>query len=580
MTASIGSDRGASVARTGIATRQLMLIGGVVVALAVSVLVIYPLAQVIFRLFYSGGKWNLSAFADTWTQSGLGTLFTNTLIVVVGSGALAICIATVLAWINERTDAGLGALGDLLPTIPLVIPPIAAAVGWVFLTDPTIGFLNVWIRDLLGRLGINVSSGPFNVFTMPGMILPYAFYLVPFAYFQIANSLRNIDPALEQASRVSGAGRWRTFRRITVRAIAPSIASAAVLVLIMSTALYAIPAVIGTRAEIEVLATRIVSLLTASFPPMTGPAVVLSLAIVIVVGGASIIQGRLNRATRSSQITGRALQPVRASVGKWKWPIRIVVMLFLVVTVLLPFFATVIVSLQAFWLPTIKFSALSLSSYRAMFATGSEAGTGLLNSSWLGLASATILTAIGVILSLLARNAKSGRISQWISSITSLPGSISHIVVAVGFILAFAGPPFNLANTTTILLLCYITIYLPQAYFSSTAAIGQVGGELLDASHTSGAGGLRSFRRVVLPLSFRGILGGWMLAFVLVFGELTASVMLAGPRSTVIGAVIIDQYNNGTYPVVAALCTIVTVLSGVVLTIVTLVTRGRTAVRH
>lgn len=220
-----------------------------------------------------------------------------------------------------------------------------------------------------------------------------------------------------------------------------------------------------------------------------------------------------------------------------------------------------------------------LDAYASLFVPGQQAGAGLLRSAMLGAQGATLGVAVAVIMVLVSRRAPGG-LSRWITALAGLPGSVSHIVMAIGFILAFAGPPFNLAGTLTILLLCYVTIYMPQVYFSASSAIGQVGNELMDASHTSGAGAGRTFRRILVPLASRGIIGGWMLAFVLILGELTASVMLASTQTAVVGSVILDLYNNGTYPVLAALCAIVTVLSGLVLVLVTVITGGAGPVKR
>lgn len=61
---------------------------------------------------------------------------------MVAGGAFAVVVAAGLAWVNERTDAKVGWLAEILPLVSMFVPSLAAAIGWVFLLDPEIGLLN------------------------------------------------------------------------------------------------------------------------------------------------------------------------------------------------------------------------------------------------------------------------------------------------------------------------------------------------------------------------------------------------------------------------------------------------------
>ncbi len=102
----------------------------IIIALALAVLAIYPLSRVLLRLFIVDGHLDLSAFREAFTQDDLFELLFNTVVVVAGSAALALVVGSVLAWLNERTDARMGIATDSLPLIPFLLPPIAGAVGW------------------------------------------------------------------------------------------------------------------------------------------------------------------------------------------------------------------------------------------------------------------------------------------------------------------------------------------------------------------------------------------------------------------------------------------------------------------
>lgn len=540
-------------------------VAGVLVLVAACLVIGYPLLKVLLRLFIVDGSLDFSAFQKAASMPGVGEVLLNTLVVVVTSVVLAVAVASVFAWANERTDARIGKLADALPLVPLVMPAIAAAIGWTFLLSPTSGYINVFIRMVLGWFGINLETGPFDIFSWPGLILAYTAFLIPYAYLPIAAALRNIDPALEEASRTSGAGGWRTLRQITVRVIAPAVASSTVLVLIVAMTLFSIPVVIATRANIDVLSVRIVRLITAAFPPQIDVAVVLGALLVLIIVCASIVQNRLGRSARFATIGGRISHGNRVRLGVWRWPLRIAMMGFLVIASVLPLASVILVSLQELWRPEI--TALQLDSYREVFIENRLVSESLLRSIQLGIGAATVGMLLAVLLAIFARLSHEF-FSRVTAGVAGLPGAVSHIVFAIGLILAFGPAPFWMANTASILFICYLVLYLPQMYFTSSSAVNQVGRDLLEASSISGARQGRTFRKVIFPLSARGIAGGWSLAFVLVLGDLTASAMLAGTGNSVVGFQILDLYENGSYPTLAALAVVITIVSGLILTVV------------
>ena len=107
---------------------------------------------------------------------------------------------------------------------PLMLPPIALSTGWFFLGHERAGLLNVGLRALTGALGLDwwAETGPVNIATFSGLIFVYTLYLVPFAYLLVAAAFRNFDSSLEEASRVAGAGSWRTFRNVSAPGIMPA----------------------------------------------------------------------------------------------------------------------------------------------------------------------------------------------------------------------------------------------------------------------------------------------------------------------------------------------------------------------
>ena len=543
------------------------------VALFMAAIAVYPLGTVLVRIFFTDGQLDLSPLRRTFDQPGLGTLVKNTLIVVIGSAAIALVIGGVLAWVNERTDARMGLLTESLPLVPFLLPPIAGATAWILLLSPGAGFINVWIRDVLSWFGVERFEGPLNIFSFSGLILVYTIYQVPFAFLLITAGLRNMDPALEEASRVGGAGLLRTLRRVTLPAVTPSIAGAVLLMAWSGFGLVSIPLVIGTGANIHVLSERIVRLL-GDFPPDEGVAIGLSVIMIAFVAVAWWAQATVLKRGRFAAISGKGQRATPVRLGRWRWPTRGVVLLYMGVTTVLPLLALVIVSLEPFWSAEIPWGELSLTAYRVGVFEEPTAREALLNSLKLGL----IVSAVGIVAAALVSLfvvRVSPRFGRAVDGAIKFPATLSHIVIAVGFILALGGEPFNLAGTTLILMLAYLALYFPLTSVATDNAVGQVGRELPEASRVAGAGDWRTFRRIYLPLMTSGLAAGWALLFVRCVGDLTASAILAGPNNPVVGWKILQVYTDGSYSEMAALSVILTVVSGTVVVSVMAFTRGR-----
>jgi iron(III) transport system permease protein len=532
------------------------------VSATMTVLILYPLLQAGFAVFFPGGQFDQTPVLAALNEPGLLQLLRNTVLPVLGSMALAVATGSVFAWLTERTDIGMAWLTRVLPIVPLLVPPIAGAIGWVLLAAPRSGFLNVWLRALLAPFGFELSEGPLTVFSWPGLISVYVLYLVPEVYLVVSAGLRNIDPALEEAARMSGSNPWRTLIRITLPSVKPAMAAGAMLSLLTGFALFSVPVIIGPQAGVPILSVRVVELMTATYPPKTGAALTLGLLVLSVTGLAWWLQSRLLRANRHAVIAGRGMRITAVRLGRWRLPARTVMIAFMLMTSVLPFLALVVVSLQPFWTAVIRPTSFTLRNYTRLFATDFSRNA-LLNSVLLGIVGATLGVLLGAVIAFHLDRSRSRRIAGFVDGVTKLPGAVSHLIIGIAFVGSFAGPPFSLAGTM-LLLLAYLVIYTPHATFSASAALVQVGRELSEASLMSGATTSRTFIRVVLPLMRPGLAAAWVLLFVMMSGEITASSMLAGAGNPVVGFVVLDLWSNGSYSALAAFGTLMSVITSTV----------------
>jgi iron(III) transport system permease protein len=539
-------------------------------------LVIVPVAVMLISSFAGNGGLSVSSFLEFMTAPATVTVLRNTFIVVISSCLFALSVGAVFAWVNERTDASSGFMAEILPLVPLLIPQIAVVTGWVTLLSPQAGYLNALIKAILLWLGIELSSPPLNIFTYVGLIYVTTLYLIPYAYLIISSALQQLDPSLEEAGRVNGASPVRTLVRITLPAIAPALLNAGIIVFIFGISLFSVPIVIGTAAGIDVLAVRVYRLLY-NYPPRMDQVLALSVLMMAFVQVAVAVQALVGRLGKFSVIGGKGQSLTRVELGFWRFPAKSLFILYILLTTVLPLAALVILSLQPFWSPRITLTTLSLQNFGYVLLENGISVRALWNSIVLGVVGATIGMLIAAILVTQARAASSWFQSA-VEALTALPATIPQTVLGVAVLVTFSGGVFKLHGTLAILLLAYLLITLPQSMRSARVAVLQVGQDLVEAARIAKASPSKLFIRIMLPLMRPGLIAGWVILFISISGELTASALLSGTNNPVVGLVLLDLWENGSFPQLAAISVVMTILDVTVIVAVLHTFRLRTAI--
>ena len=537
---------------------DLFAVVGVPLVLALLLLIVYPLTTAVIRTFVGPAGVSLTPLRAILRDPSFSKAFLNTLIVIAVAGTSAVLLGALFAWLNERTDGNLGVVSGIAPLVPLLIPPVAMSLGWMFLAEQTAGFLNGLARGALGLVGIRMSTGPLRIASWPGLLFLYTIALVPFAYVVVSPAFRNMDASLEEASRMSGAGPARTALRISLPVIGPAILSAALLVLIIAAAMYSIPAIIGTSARIPTISVYIVNLTLESAAGLSR-AVAAALVLVVFITSAWLVQRWITQRQKQMTITGKSTRGAIVRLGRWRRPAQALNLVYLLLVAVLPLLALAVVALQPFWQATIDPRVFTLKRVTLFFTsdTNKLPREALSTSLRLGAVGATLVMLAAAILITYAHHADR-RIGNFIRGVTKIPSAISGLVIAVAILFTFAGPPFSLKGTFLILLLAYLVMFMPQASLAAEAARGQVGDELLEASLMAGSSRMRTSLRILWPLMRPGLVYGWSMIFVLILGDLIAASVLAGPGNQVVGSAIVEIYTGGIFSDLAVLSLIVT----------------------
>ncbi|MPZ27758.1 MAG: ABC transporter permease subunit [Micromonosporaceae bacterium] len=524
------------------------------IAVGVLALVLFPLGRMVVRAFEGFGHQRWESLVGAPWFSGM---LRDTVVVVGASAVIALLVAALLAWINERTDAGIGMLGDVLPLVPLFLPTVAMAVGWVLLANPDVGLLNGALGVVLEPLGISYE---FNIFSYPGLILVYVLNLVPFAYLPIAAGFRSMDPSLEEAARVSGARASRVLRTVSLPAIGPAVLAGLLLVMVVGFALYSVPVIIGTRPDIDILAVRIIRSIRQTYPPAYDDAVLLSTMLLALLLVLWVAQRRLVGSGQFARIGSRSTGSSRIELGPWRWPMRSLLWLYVTLAAVLPILALGIVSFQTYWQPDLLASEWTFAHYERILFGYPLGQRSVENSLFLGLVGGgiTVLVAALVIVYAHRRRNLLGKVAD---AVAKLPAAVPNTVLALAFVLALAGPPFQLGATLLILALAYFVVYIPYASIASEASVASVDNSMEEASGVSGAGEGRTFARILVPLMAPGLFAAWALVFVRILGDLPVAVLLGTGRTPVIGFVLLDVWDQGIFNRVAALALVMTAIT-------------------
>lgn len=501
-------------------------------------------AEVAPREFVYTLKNYQAAYASEYTYS----TFKNSLIFASGSAALSFVLGTLLAWLTERTNTPLRAIFVPLAVVPLILPGVLESIAWIFLLSPKFGYLNVWLRDLFG-----LRSMPFNVFSLPGMIWVHSVGQVPLAFLMMVAAFKSMDPSLEESAMMSGANTWQTFRRVTLRLLMPTAGSVLLILFVRTLESFETPALIGIPARIYVYTSEIF-LAFNEYPPDYGRGGALAVGLLVLSALGVWLYTRSTRESKKFQtVTGKAFRPRQFDLGPWRWAGLAFLMSYFLFVVLLPF----LVLLWASFLPFFAAPSwdavqkLSLDNYR--YLNGFRPFWGAMKNS---IILSTLTATVAMMLtSLVAWIVYKSRLpGSWLLDFLAfVPITVPGIVLGMALILLYVAFPLPIYGTIWMLLIAYVTRFIPYGMRAASGSILQIHSELEEAAAASGASWWESFRRVTLPLLRPGLVAGWIYICIVSFREFSTSVLLATGESRVLSILLFTMFEQGQVTVVAAI---------------------------
>ncbi|MCB0378015.1 MAG: iron ABC transporter permease [Bdellovibrionales bacterium] len=529
-------------------------------------LCVYPFAILFYTVLFPKEEFSLEFLSAVLSHKSALRALKNTVLTSFAIATLSGIIAIPLAWLVTRTNLPWASRFRSWFCLPYAIPPYIGAIAWIYLANPTTGYIN----QIFGE-------GFVNIYSYGGLIWVQTTFLYTFILLAALSALDKMDPSLEEAARLSGAGPFRVFKDITLPLIQPALWSGGLLVGLASAASFGVPALIGSPARIFLMTTQIYTFQKMGSMSGIFKAGALSILLLLVALALLLLSQKITSKKRYQIVSGKTARPSLIDLGPWKLPSVSVLFVLLFILFLMPLGSIILTSLSEV---QGSFGSLGFANYHRVLFEMSETGRALWNSFSLGILSATAATALAILLAYMGQKTKiPGR--AWLDILASLPYSIPGTVVALALILAFSAGFFgigpSLYNTLAMLWLAYMVKYLSLAMKTIGDGYGQIDDSLAEAARVAGASWAESLKSIWLPLMKPSIVAAWFLIFMPAFSELTMTILLAGPGTETLGTLIfqLQEYADASGGGSAVLAVIVVLSVLITNTLVKIFSKGK-----
>jgi iron(III) transport system permease protein len=481
---------------------------GVFVAVVVAILVLYPIFFLLQAAFNVGDPdarpptaYGLSNFGGLFDYP---QIIINTLVVSTASTIMALVFGFLMAWILSRTNVPGRATLEQLMAVPYYVTPLLGALAWSLLGSPESGFINqVWRALGGGGHVIDINNAYGIAFVM-------ALFEGSVAFVMIAAVMKSMDPSLEEASQVLGAGRWRTMLRITLPLVLPGVLGAAIYVFAEMLGSFSAALVLGLPNRFYVVTTAIYQFVQ-QYPPKIGVAAAMGTSLFLVMF--VMLWGYRRIVTRGSYvtITGKAFRPRVMDVRSLKWALMAVCLFYLMISVFVPILTLVYASLQKLAVAFPTPSNWTLDNYRQALSMNAVQSA-LSNSLILAFATATLgVLFTGLLSWLIYRSRLPGR--GLIEYVAMFPQSVPRLVFAFGMMWAWIVMPIPIYGSLWLLLIAYLTVFLPLGLRTISGVMLQVDKSLEECAQMCGASWGYRLRTITIPLLWPGLIATWLLQY-------------------------------------------------------------------
>jgi iron(III) transport system permease protein len=516
-----------------------MLLVGFLVLVPVATLVISSLQVGVFG---RESHWGIDNWALVFHSRRLIAASWNTLTLSVTRQAISLVLGVVIAWLIARTNLPFRGALEFSFWIALFMPALPVALSWVLLAGGKHAILNEWIRAALPF----VKHPIFNVYSWWGIVWVHLVTAtVPFKVFLLAPAFRNMDAALEESARTCGTGLVRTFLRIVVPIMAPTIVVVLLLGLIRAMQAFEIELVLGTPADIDVYSTVIFRAMRQE-PPLYGQASALAMLFVAAIVPFVILQQWFAHG-HSHAIVGGKFSARVTDLGKLRWPLFGAIAALLVLMTVFPACMLVLGSFMKVFGDFTTPGLFTLDHWTGALGR-SDLVRAFVNTLVLGALSAVVgMILYATIAYVTIKTRYAGRAT--LDLLTWLPTVVPGIVLSLGFLQMFLVTPAlrPIYGSVWSLVIAVVVSMLTVGTQVIRGTLSQLSAELEEASWTAGASRLRTFVAIVLPLVAPSVVAVGLQVFATAVSVVGVVVLLGTGSSQPLSVLQLFYLDNGRF---------------------------------
>ena len=501
---------------------------------------IYPVFLILIQSFNTAPEiligtpqWGLGNWREAFSQPQLFKAVGNTIMIWLLVMLVSFPTAILVAWTLARTNIPCSHGLEFMFWISFMMPSISTTIAWIILLDPDLGFVNIGLQKMFPAL----EQGPFNIFSVLGILWANLMANgIAIKVMLLTPAFRNMDATMEEAARVGGASNLRTMLQITFPVMASPLALVFALQLLRIFQSFEIEQLLGVPFGFFVYSTMIFDMVRQE-PPLYGQATALASITLLIVALIIPVQRWILQRRHYTTITG-SFKPGLIDLGKWRWPIFAAIGTIIVLLTLLP---AVMLVLSSFMTRTGYFNinpVFTLEHWQLVLSDNAfidAIKTTLILATVSALVSPLLFSILAYIM-VHTRWPGGDALDFIIWGSGAIPGMLSGL----GLLWLFLGdfPPGSGFRPLAFLygtLYALILVVIIQGNTTGTnifkAVLVQVGKDMEEQARVSGAGWLRTYFRVWIPL----LMPTWILIGTLNFvvaANTTSSIILLADRST------------------------------------------------
>ena len=501
-----------------------------VVLLSLGYFLIWPVVLLLINSFNAASDWfvepriwGLRHWQNAFLRPGLLRSLGNSLLIWSLTVAASFPIGVAIAWVLARTKIPFSHTLEFMFWISYMVPALPTTIAWITLLDPDIGLINVGLT----KLGL-LAQGPFNIFSVPGIVWANLMgHGIAIKVMLLTPAFRNMDSSLEEAARVGGASNLLTLFKVTLPLMISPMMLVFALQLLRVFQSFEAEYLLGMPFGFYVYSTKIFALIRDPVPNY-GEATVLASLTLLMIALIIPLQRWILERRRYTTITG-SFRPGLIDLGRWNYVTLGLIALLLILLTVGPLFVLVLGS----FMTRIGYFVLGFTLDHWKFVLSDPVFLKALRTTvLLGITAALVSPLLfSVIAYILVRTRLPGRgvldLMVWVA------GAIPGILAGLGLLWVFIDTP--VLNFLFGTLWALIIVVLLQGKTTGVNVMKgvflQVGSDMEEAARVSGAGWIRTYFFIWLPLLMPSLMLLAVMNFVSAAGA-TGSIILLASRNT------------------------------------------------